>query len=123
MNTFGVELVWLAIRVTVVATVALGLVAWCGRRGARSGVVVLAGSMVVLLMLSLAALVPLPDAWRWTVIETARGVKAPDSANEPTDLAVSRPDPNVQGKSFFAHALDWLGTRASNQESAPGTEK
>src|SRR5437773_2713604 len=114
MITAGVELAWLAIRVTVVATLALGLVAWSGRHGARSGVVVLAGTMVVLLMLSLAALVPLPDAWRWIAIETARLPETLHSANEPTVMAASQPDSNSVGRSSFANVIDWFARRDSN---------
>lgn len=123
MTTIGVALAWLAVRVTVVATLALGLVAWSGRRGARSGVVVLAGSMVLLLMLSLTAFVPLPDAWGWTVHETARLPTRPHSKNDAADSVVSQPNPDSEGMSILAKVLDWLRRSEGKQENATRTEQ
>ena len=67
MTAFGIALGWLALRVSIVAAAALALVALARRRAARSTVVLLAGTMVMLAVLPLASFFPLPDAWHWTI--------------------------------------------------------
>jgi beta-lactamase regulating signal transducer with metallopeptidase domain len=82
MTGFGLELGWLAARVTVVALAALGLMGWCGRRGARSAVVVLAGAMVIFLTLPAAALCPWPDGWRWSSLTNTPAATPALDAND-----------------------------------------
>ncbi|MCI0378429.1 MAG: M56 family metallopeptidase [Gemmataceae bacterium] len=57
----GLDLACLAVRVSVVALAALALAAWCGRHSARAGVEIGAWGMLLVLLLSIAAVVPWPD--------------------------------------------------------------
>ncbi len=63
MNDLGTTLVWLALQVTVVSLAAAGLYAALSRRGA--GALAAGAGLVAAVMLTGAALFPLPSWWGW----------------------------------------------------------
>ena len=67
MSDLGGDLLLLALRVTVVAVVAVAIALALRRYAARSSAVFLGLSLGALLLLSAAALLPLPDAWRFQI--------------------------------------------------------
>lgn len=106
MISFGVELGLLAVRVTIVALAALGLLLACRRCGARSAVVFLAGAMVILLILPATAFLPVPDDWRWALIDD---VPAAGSASVATPQgATETPAEGVAASSLLGTAARWL---------------
>ena len=67
MTALGVQIVWLAVRVTGIGLLAAVLARWCARRAARSTVLVLASAIAVNLVLGMVAFCPAPDLGRWSI--------------------------------------------------------
>ena len=108
MTTLGLELAWLALRVTLLALFALGMVVWSARRGARSAVVILAGALLLLLVLPLVAFCPLPDAWRWTALGDSRSDHVVTTRNDLGMRADENVQPNQAEVSPWMNVTHWL---------------
>jgi beta-lactamase regulating signal transducer with metallopeptidase domain len=68
MTALGVQIIWLAVRVTGIGLLAAVLARWSVRRAARSTVQVLACAVAVNLALGIAAFCPAPDFGRWSML-------------------------------------------------------
>jgi beta-lactamase regulating signal transducer with metallopeptidase domain len=112
MIALGIQLGWLALRVTAVALPACVLAIWTRRRQARSTVLVLAGILAIFLAQSAAALWPMPDSWSplaAAASEPQRPIATglPSAATDPEDASHS----SNQGQGGFAlsQLAEWLG--------------
>ena len=81
MTALGVQMVWLAVRVTGIGLLAAVLARWSARRAARSTVLVLASAVAANLALGIAAFCPTPDIGRWSML-----IATPSSDEKIADL-------------------------------------
>src|SRR5205807_6758281 len=99
MTAFGIQIGWLALRVTVVALLARVLLVWTGRRAGRSNVAVLASVLMMLLALTAVAMCPLPESWRLASLASAEAVSAASIADS-SDHVPSDVEPVSEGLAF-----------------------
>ena len=117
MSDLGGDLLLLALRVTVVAVVAGAIAVALRRYAARSSAVFLGLSLGALLLLSAAALLPLPDGWRFQIErqDPASSQVGQDTspAREPSADASESSSPWTNTFRYLAAAK---GREASSQE-------
>jgi len=108
MSAFGIQVGWLALRVTVVALLARLLMLWTGKQAGRSNVVVLATALAMFLALTAAAVCPLPDCWRHAPIDS--GISEMDSTPDAVNAAAqaTSPDESQASGITFSTMLLWL---------------
>jgi len=108
MSAFGIQVGWLAVRVTVVALLTRLFMLWTGKQAGRSNVVVLATALAMLLALTAAAVCPLPDCWRRAPIDS--GISEVDSTPDAVNAAApaTPPDESQASGITFSTMLLWL---------------
>src|SRR5271165_7598748 len=90
MTALGIQIGWLAARVTVFAICAASLERWSGRRAARSGVILLVAAMTIVLTLSVFAIFPAPDYSGWSPLSISGPSTGVDNRSE--TVASDAPD-------------------------------
>lgn len=88
MNLQVIDMVWLVTRASMVACLALGLVTWTRRRDARTTVLVIASTLMLLLILTGSALYPWPETYGWSLAPADVNESASPSFT-PTDETAS----------------------------------
>jgi beta-lactamase regulating signal transducer with metallopeptidase domain len=123
MTALGIQIVWLAVRVALVAMLALVFMAWLVRRNARSTVVVVTGATMIFLAQGIAALVPLPDSCRWSL-----PVSSPAAERlRVFDLKNSAQQFDVDAEPFagvaFARVRAWLDQLGESMPQSPAWQR
>jgi beta-lactamase regulating signal transducer with metallopeptidase domain len=94
MSDLGVGLLFVAVQTTLLISVAIPLALWLERRGPVAGVLVSALCLGLLLLLPIAALLPLPASWTAAPAPTAAAANLTDATStdaEPTPASVISP--------------------------------
>ncbi|MCI0638797.1 MAG: M56 family metallopeptidase [Gemmataceae bacterium] len=115
-NALGLDLFCLAVRVSVVALAALALAAWCGRRNARAGVEIGAWGMLLVLLLSVAAVVPWPDFGVGQRADASTIVKLDVDARDQV-VSVETTEGDSSGLDLFAWLSAFRGSLSAESAS------
>jgi beta-lactamase regulating signal transducer with metallopeptidase domain len=83
MSAIGLYIGALAVRITVVAALALLIAAWTARRSARSTVMILAATAAIILIQAVAGILPLPDSYRWSPALSRAAAQADTASQQP----------------------------------------
>jgi beta-lactamase regulating signal transducer with metallopeptidase domain len=117
MNDLGMQIGWLAAQVALVALLAVLLAAWAGRREARAAVVVLSGTLVIFLGLSVVALCPLPEGCRWSPFPSgAASAASPPNSSDAAEEAAAPPE---AGGVALSDLWAWWGSMSHRARQSP----
>ena len=116
MNLQVINMVWLIMRVSVVACLALGLALWTRRRDARTTVLVISSALTLLLALTVSALYPWPETYGWSLAPAAVGESA-----SPSSAATEAPASTSSDQRGFsiASVLDFLRSVSARETHSP----
>ena len=115
MTTFGIALVTAALQVTLVAILAIAVIAWAAHRSPRTGANLATAALVACALLSVIAVVPLPNWWAW---DSATDVAAGPLSGG-LDQAVSTSNSEVGGWRLPIGRLTALLSTAGQSPAEP----
>ncbi|MBI3407303.1 MAG: M56 family metallopeptidase [Planctomycetes bacterium] len=119
MSWLGIQIAWLALRATLVAALAGALLLWTGRRHPRSAVVLGAGAMAVLAIMTIVGFCPLPESLHWASPSAPKADNALDGIEREISNAEDTLELETRGLNF--EMLRWLSSlHARSQDSDAG---
>ena len=123
MNDLGIALVWLALQVTAVALIGLGLTTLAARRAPGAGAVAALTALAATVVLAVMACCPLPPWWAWDVsappADAAPGEVATAQASEaPAERPAAAQQSSPGGGLRLADLLSALGSLRQSPTSA-----
>lgn len=131
MNDLGMSLIWAALQVTLLASTAMLLYAWCARRGPGQAALVTATALAAAALVSIAAFCPVPAFVTWESEGPASAkpqavapadVKDAEEASVPTTSETAKPASGGVGFSWSSVFLrrTWTGLERTATTSSKG---